>query len=65
MTTTRKSAYGTDSGAVREAHGAPVATPREIASDSLLGNCRAIHIRHGGEVYTLRRTSSGKLILTK
>jgi hemin uptake protein HemP len=51
-----------------EAGGAPErrpAVPREIGSEELLGNCGSVHIRHGCEVYTLRRTSNGKLILTK
>lgn len=39
--------------------------PREIGSEELLGNSRSVRIRHGGEVYTLQRTSNGKLILTK
>ena len=38
---------------------------REYISDELFGNGREIHIRHADEVYTLRRTSKGKLILTK
>lgn len=38
---------------------------REVTSAELLGGGREIHIRHGGEIYTLRRTSNGKLILTK
>ncbi len=38
---------------------------REITSGELLGSDREIHIRHAGEIYTLRRTNKGKLILTK
>lgn len=39
--------------------------PREIDSDSLLGEARELHIRHGGQRYVLRRTGKGGLILTK
>ena len=38
---------------------------REIESVQLFGGCKALLIRHAGECYTLRRTSKGKLILTK
>lgn len=38
---------------------------REIESAALLAGGRELLIRHGGEVYTLRQTSKGKLILTK
>lgn len=38
---------------------------REIASSELFGESREIQICHEGETYTLRRTSKGKLILTK
>ncbi|ANK82517.1 MAG: hypothetical protein TEF_18255 [Rhizobiales bacterium NRL2] len=34
-------------------------------SEDLLGDASEIEIDHGGEVYRLRRTHSGKLILTK
>jgi hemin uptake protein HemP len=44
---------------------APGPAPREITSAELLGNSGDIRIRHAGAVYTLRRTSKGKLILTK
>lgn len=37
----------------------------EISSAELFGGSREIQIRHAGEIYTLRRTSKGKLILTK
>jgi hemin uptake protein HemP len=50
-------------GAVPEA--APAAARREITSTELLGGAREIHIRHANEIYTLRQTSKGKLILTK
>jgi hemin uptake protein HemP len=38
---------------------------REITSAELFGGGREIHIRHADEVYTLRQTNKGKLILTK
>jgi hemin uptake protein HemP len=38
---------------------------REIESAALLAGGRELLIRHGSEVYTLRQTSKGKLILTK
>lgn len=38
---------------------------REIDSKQLFGGAKALFIRHDGERYTLRRTSKGKLILTK
>lgn len=40
-------------------------SPREIASEQLLGPARQIRICHRGEWYTLRRTANDKLILTK
>jgi len=44
---------------------APARPRREIASSELFAGGREIHIRHADEVYTLRQTSKGKLILTK
>lgn len=38
---------------------------RRIASENLLGGGRELEIEHGGEVYRLRETRNGKLILTK
>jgi hemin uptake protein HemP len=38
---------------------------REIPSTELFGGGSAILIRHADEIYTLRRTRKGKLILTK
>jgi hemin uptake protein HemP len=38
---------------------------REVESATLLAGGRELLIRHGGEVYMLRQTSKGKLILTK
>lgn len=46
--------------------GAPRAgTEREVRSEDLFGDARTVLIRHADAVYTLRRTGSGKLILTK
>jgi len=39
--------------------------PRRISSTELLGHQRELMIEHAGEVYHLRATSKGKLILTK
>ena len=38
---------------------------REISSEQLLGEHREILIRHGEDVYRLRLTRNGKLILQK
>jgi len=38
---------------------------RRIDSRELLGSAQEIEIDHGGLIYRLRRTSLGKLILTK
>lgn len=38
---------------------------RRIASTELMSGAREIEIDHHGELYRLRRTSNGKLILTK
>jgi hemin uptake protein HemP len=38
---------------------------RKLASRELLGGGNELHIEHNGEIYTLRQTSKGKLILTK
>ncbi len=38
---------------------------RVVDSTALLGQASELGIRHEGEIYTLRRTSKGKLILTK
>lgn len=40
-------------------------TRRRVSSTDLLGACRELLIDHLGEVYVLRHTSKGKLILTK
>lgn len=39
--------------------------PRTISSGVLLGGERELRIEHAGELYSLRQTSKGKLILTK
>ena len=39
--------------------------PGRIPSEALLGNRAEVEILHGEEVCRLRRTRSGKLILTK
>ena len=39
--------------------------PREIDAGELFAGAHALLIRHGEDYYTLRRTSKGKLILTK
>lgn len=36
-----------------------------IESSRLLANSKLIHIQHRGELYSLRETRLGKLILTK
>lgn len=38
---------------------------RRISSQALMGQEREIEIEHGGQLYRLRLTSLGKLILTK
>ena len=40
-------------------------TPRRIASKQLLGADTEVEIEHDGQVYRLRKTAQGKLILTK
>ena len=43
---------------------APAPTPM-VDSRSLLGDGRELKIRHDGEIYRLRLTRNGKLILNK
>lgn len=43
----------------------PLAQRREINSAELFAGSREIWIRHADEIYTLRQTNKGKLILTK
>lgn len=44
---------------------APLASRRRLNSQALMGNEREIEIEHSGQLYRLRLTSLGKLILTK
>ncbi|MGD9538201.1 MAG: hemin uptake protein HemP [Alphaproteobacteria bacterium] len=39
--------------------------PRLLASAALFGGVNEVVIEHQGDLYRLRRTSKGKLILTK
>lgn len=43
----------------------PSSSRRVIKSGELLAGRNELHIEHNGELYLLRRTSNGKLILTK
>jgi hemin uptake protein HemP len=45
--------------------GLSTAARRKLASSELLGGGKEMHIEHNGEIYTLRQTRQGKLILTK
>jgi hemin uptake protein HemP len=45
--------------------GVSAAPVRRIPSRELLGTAAEVEIEHGGHIYRLRRTSLGKLILTK
>jgi hemin uptake protein HemP len=38
---------------------------KRVSSEALLGNQREIEIQHGAQLYRLRLTALGKLILTK
>jgi hemin uptake protein HemP len=38
---------------------------RTVASAELLGEAGLLRIEHDGEIYSLRRTRNGRLILTK
>jgi hemin uptake protein HemP len=40
------------------------AAPKRVASESLLGEAKALLILHNGREYQLRLTQNGKLILT-
>ena len=42
-----------------------VVLPRPLESGALFGGRDEVLIAHGGEIYRLRRTRQGKLILTK
>jgi hemin uptake protein HemP len=43
----------------------PGPPPRRIDSKTLLGAAQEVEINHLGQIYRLRRTTLGKLILTK
>lgn len=43
----------------------PAMAGRRITSEALLGDATELLIEHGDTVYRLRRTATGKLILTK
>jgi hemin uptake protein HemP len=43
----------------------PSAVRRKLTSRDLFGGGNELHIEHNGEIYTLRQTRQGKLILTK
>ncbi len=61
---TDESTHGRDRTGERR-DGAPRAAPRVIESTRLFGERREVGIRHRGEVYRLRVTRNGKLILNK
>jgi len=44
---------------------APIKPRKRLTSRALLGDEREIEIEHAGQLYRLRLTSLGKLILTK
>ena len=48
-----------------EARATATADRRRIDSQALLGAAQEVEIAHGLDVYRLRRTALGKLILTK
>jgi hemin uptake protein HemP len=48
----------------KESPAAPASAPRRVASESLLGEAKALLIIHNGREYQLRLTQNGKLILT-
>lgn len=52
-------------GAPQQAAVSTVAPRRRLNSQALLGNEREVEIEHSGQLYRLRLTSLGKLILTK
>lgn len=57
--------YGTQTGLRPERPQQGPPAPRRLNSTELLDGEREIEIEHAGAVYRLRRTSLGKLILTK
>lgn len=52
-------------GAVHQSAVSTLAPRRRVNSQTLLGNEREVEIEHSGQLYRLRLTSLGKLILTK
>lgn len=65
-TTAQRSPSGPHAAPATAAVAAPAAAPRRIRSDALFeGTAVEIEIEHQQQVYRLRRTSLGKLILTK
>ncbi|HLO93593.1 MAG TPA: hemin uptake protein HemP [Burkholderiaceae bacterium] len=46
-------------------HACPGPAPRRLHSRDLLGQGRELEIEHAGQLYRLRLTQLGKLILTK
>jgi hemin uptake protein HemP len=49
----------------RESNAAPSTPTSTVESGALLGTRGELKISHNGEIYSLRRTRLGKLILTK
>jgi hemin uptake protein HemP len=47
------------------AHAAPAQTAEAVPLEALMRGATTLPILHNGEVYTLRKTRYGKLILTK
>ncbi len=43
----------------------PTTAPRQVDSRALFAGASELHIAHAGQLYRLRRTALGKLILTK
>jgi hemin uptake protein HemP len=56
---------GGDGSGARSGDAAPPRQPRRVASDELFAGAVEVLIEHREQVYRLRRTSLGKLILTK
>jgi len=66
MTADSKDAVqGEKPAAAGESAGPSGGARREIRSVELFAGRREVHIRHADDIYTLRWTSRGKLILTK
>ncbi|MGH7130211.1 MAG: hemin uptake protein HemP [Planctomycetaceae bacterium] len=55
----------TSSGETHACGGERPDSPKQITSNDLLGGAHEILIRHGDELYRLRVTRNGKLILHK